>query len=844
MAVETTEAREAINGWRPRPLSVAAPPLTQVQLDGKYFKSGGERFQFRGVTYGTFAERGDGALFPESRQLRSDLEAISAAGFTVVRTYTPPPPDMIDAAGELGLRILSGIDYRDWRYLFGSSVADSKAVRREAHDAAITFARSVAGNPVILGISVGNEVPADVIRWIGTKPVSRLLAELCAQIHDVDPQRLVTYANYPTAEYLHGDDSDFVTFNVFLESRQAFHRYLTRLQHAAAGRPLVLGEIGLDSGADARGEARQAEVLDWQLEVAMERGIAGCCVFSWTDSWTVGGRPVGDWHFGLTRRNRSPKPALKVAQAWNCRAVSDLKSKWPSISVVICAHNAEATLDECLRHTSSLDYPHLEILVVDDGSTDATGEIARRHPRARLVSIPHSGLGAARNEGLRATSGEIIAFLDSDAYPAPEWPYHLALGFDRKDIVGVGGPNECPTTDGMRAQQIAAAPGGPIHVLLSDDRAEHVPGCNMAFTREALEALGGFDPIYTVAGDDVDFCWRVLDRDLQIAFHPAALVWHHPRSAIKAYLRQQWGYGASEALVQARHPDRFSMVGSARWRGRIYSAEPVRPWRERIYRGLYGAAPYQSIYRGGGELRDIAHQLGVPLAAAAVLSAPAALLAPALLAIPLLGMAFLLALGASDLARITVPLHARGSALQFRLSLTMLSLLQPVARAWGRARNRALARRNGINVRGIAGPIQNLGHGVFLMPDKRPRPELAENVMQLLRRAGMQVVPPTGWESYDALLLASALVGAELVSSAHPPGWLQLRIRRYLRLKPTLVAVSLIGVAALTDPRLTIALGIATLADIALGLWRTGPGLRRVLLRGAEPRRPKARMEL
>lgn len=837
MAVETAPAREAFGGWRePTRLSLTAPVLGHVQVDGKQFSANGSRFMFRGVTYGTFANRGDGALFPESTQLRADLKEIAHAGFTVVRTYTTPPPDMVEVAGELGLRILAGIDYRDWRYLFGSSAADIKSVRGEARDAALNFAKSIMGNPVILGISVGNEIPADVIRWIGTKPVSQLLSELCALIHDVDPERLVTYANYPTAEYLHGDDSDFLTFNVFLESRQAFHRYLTKIQHDAAGRPLVLGEIGLDSGGDARGEAREAEVLDWQLEVAMERGVAGCCVFSWTDSWTVGGRPVEDWHFGLTRSDRSPKPALEVATEWNGRNVRDLKSRWPSMSVVICAHNAEATIDECLEHTCSLDYPNLEVLVVDDGSSDLTAEIARRHPRATVLSIPHSGLATARNEGLLATAGEIVAYLDSDAYPTPEWPYYLAMGFEKNDVVGVGGPNECPPADTMRAQQIASAPGGPIHVLLSDDLAEHIPGCNMAFRRATLEELGGFDPIYTVAGDDVDFCWRVLDRDLEIAFHPAALVWHHPRSAIKAYLRQQWGYGRSEALVQARHPDRFSMVGSAKWRGRIYSATPFRAWRERIYRGLYGAAPYQSVYRGGGELRDIAHQVGVPSAAIAVLLTPTVLLEWPMLVVPVFGLAFLLALGASDFARIKVPPKVQGSPFRFRLNLTLLNLLQPVARAWGRARNRALARRNAIAVQPIPGPIQKLPQGVLLIPEKRPRPELADNIVQLLRRAGMRVVPPTGWESYDALVMASTLVGAEVVTSAHPPGWVQIRVHRFIRWKPALIAAAALIFGALADPRLEVAIALACLANLAIGAWRTGPGVRRALLSGGRER--------
>jgi O-antigen biosynthesis protein len=833
MAIETSSERDVREEARgPATPAELVAVRDRVLVDGKHFKAGGSRFAFKGVTYGTFAERPDGALFPEAGRLRGDLAAMAASGFTVVRTYTPPPPDMLEAAAGVGMRVLAGLDYQDWRYILGQRSSDRKAVRKVAREAATALAKRVTGDPAVLGICIGNEMPADVIRWVGTKPVRALLQELSAVIHEIDPDQLVTYANYPTAEYLHGEELDFVTFNVFLESRSAFQRYLTKLQHAAGGRPLVLGEMGVDAGSDISGEKRQADVLDWQLEVAMERGIAGCCTFSWTDAWVVGGKPVTDWHFGLTRTDRSPRPSLAVAERWNRRELSDLRDEWPSMSVVVCAHNAEATLDECLQHTCALDYPDLEIVVVDDGSTDGTAAIAQRHPGARLVSIPHSGLATARNEGLKNTIGDIVAFLDSDAFPSPEWPYHLALGLNKDDVVGVGGPNKCPPGDGRRAHEIAAAPGGPIHVLLSDDRAEHIPGCNMAFTRQALTELGGFDPIYMVAGDDVDFCWRVLDHDWEIGFSPAALVWHHPRSRVGAYLRQQWGYGASEALVQARHPDRFSMVGVARWRGRIYTAAPLRAWRERIYRGLYGAAPYQSVYRSGGDLRDVAHQLGVPLALGAVLLAPLALMVMPLVLVPVVGAAFLVGLGASDFSRISVPANARTHHLKFRLNLTLLNLLQPVARALGRARNRSLARRTAIPVRPL-GSIQSLGHGVFLMPEKRPRPELAENVVQLLRKVGMRVVPPTGWEPYDALVLASLLIGAEVITSSHPPGWLQLRIRRYVRWKMALVAVGAIIVAAVMDPRLALALGIVTLINAGWGIWRTGPGLRHALMKAS-----------
>ena len=77
--------------------------------------------------------------------------------------------------------------------------------------------------------------------------------------------------------------------------------------------------------------------------------------------------------------------------------------------MVICAYNAAATLDECLRHTGALDYPDLEILVIDDGSTDDTVAIARSHPRVRLESIAHGGLSVARNHGFAVARGDSLA---------------------------------------------------------------------------------------------------------------------------------------------------------------------------------------------------------------------------------------------------------------------------------------------------------------------------------------------------------------------------------------------------------------------------------------------------
>src|SRR5205807_415123 len=92
----------------------AQGPDERVRVDGKQFSRRGRRFPFRGVTYGTFGPRADGALVPERDQLKLDLRAIADSGFTVVRTYTAPPDDLLDLAADTGLVVLAGSFFPDW----------------------------------------------------------------------------------------------------------------------------------------------------------------------------------------------------------------------------------------------------------------------------------------------------------------------------------------------------------------------------------------------------------------------------------------------------------------------------------------------------------------------------------------------------------------------------------------------------------------------------------------------------------------------------------------------------------------------------------------------------------
>ena len=215
-----------------------------------------------------------------------------------------------------------------------------------------------------------------------------------------------------------------------------------------------------------------------------------------------------------------------------------------------------------------------------------------------MIDVANGGLSAARNVGLREATGEIVAYTDADVRVDPDWLSYLVQPFLRSEVVAAGGPNVVPPDDPWIAQCVARAPGGPTQVLFDDRIAEHVPGCNFSVRRDALLAIGGFNPIYLRAGDDVDVCWRLQARGGTIGFAPSALVWHHHRATIGAYWRQQIGYGEGEAWLQPHHPDKF--VGSRiQWRGHVYSPLPfVRSlFGIRVNSGAWGTAAFPSIYR-------------------------------------------------------------------------------------------------------------------------------------------------------------------------------------------------------------------------------------------------------
>jgi hypothetical protein len=242
------------------------------------------------------------------------------------------------------------------------------------------------------------------------------------------------------------------------------------------------------------------------------------------------------------------------------------------------------------------------------------------------------------------------------------------------------------------------APGNPSHVLLDDRVAEHIPGCNSLFRRDALLAIDGFDPRFRVAGDDVDVCWRLQDRGGTIAFAPAAVVLHHRRGSLMGYLRQQRGYGQAEAMLERKWPERYSAGGHVTWTGRIYGAGAARGSsgrrRWRVYHGPWNSAPFQRLYEPAGGRIDtvlLMPEAYLAIGCLTLLVALGASWRPLLALAPLLiVVAALIAVRAVGIvARAPLPspgLSAGERAARHGLA-AMLHLLQPLFRLDGRLRH-------------------------------------------------------------------------------------------------------------------------------------------------------------
>jgi mycofactocin system glycosyltransferase len=219
-------------------------------------------------------------------------------------------------------------------------------------------------------------------------------------------------------------------------------------------------------------------------------------------------------------------------------------------------------LTRCLVSLSRLNYPQekLRVIVVDDGSRDASPQVARQFG---ALLVPSGGRGrgpaTARNVGARVAHGEILAFIDSACTASTDWLAELLQLFGDSSTAAVGG-----LVDGMCTESAVDRYEAAMSSLSLGSRARYggngndtfyLPSCNLLVRRSAFVKAGGFKDAMHV-GEDVDLTWRLRDQGWTITYQPRGRVFHEHRSTVRSFMSRRFDYGTSEGLLQRLHPHR------------------------------------------------------------------------------------------------------------------------------------------------------------------------------------------------------------------------------------------------------------------------------------------------
>ncbi len=210
------------------------------------------------------------------------------------------------------------------------------------------------------------------------------------------------------------------------------------------------------------------------------------------------------------------------------------------VSIIIPTYNAEATLDQCLKACLAQTYLDTEVILVDDGSTDATPRIAQSFA-VHYLHQENAGPAVARNHGARTAKGEIIVYTDSDCVPETGWIDALVTEFE-DGVTAVGG------TYGIANPKSRLARIVHEEIMLRhsrfDKEVDFLGSFNVAYRKKDFDALGGFDESFRIAsGEDNDLAYRLHDAGGQLLFTKEARVAHVHPTRLLPYLRTQQRHG-------------------------------------------------------------------------------------------------------------------------------------------------------------------------------------------------------------------------------------------------------------------------------------------------------------
>jgi glycosyltransferase involved in cell wall biosynthesis len=232
-----------------------------------------------------------------------------------------------------------------------------------------------------------------------------------------------------------------------------------------------------------------------------------------------------------------------------------MREAFPRVSVIVPVHDGAETIGRCLDALCALDYPDhaYEVVVVDNRSTDGTRDVVATYPVRLVEERGVQSSYAARNRGVIASSGTVLAFTDADCVPDRGWLRALVWPLAAPDVGGVAGaiePYDCASTvERYQARHAIRAERAFAHPVLP-----FAQTANVAYPRAIVEALGGFDATIPFGGD-LDFSWRMQrTTGRRLVFEPAALVRHRHRTTWRGLMALYEKNAIANCLLSGRYP--------------------------------------------------------------------------------------------------------------------------------------------------------------------------------------------------------------------------------------------------------------------------------------------------
>lgn len=227
------------------------------------------------------------------------------------------------------------------------------------------------------------------------------------------------------------------------------------------------------------------------------------------------------------------------------------------VSIIIPVREINDYIREAIPHHLQLDYPDYEILIFPDEPT------AETFPRTRIIPSGKTGPAQKRDMALEYAQGEILAFIDDDAYPRPDWLKNAAAHFGDPDVGAVGGPAVTAENDGIlrrasgKVYESFLCSGGYTYRYVPGKLmdAEDLPSVNLLVRRDVFARIGGYDSNF-YPGEDTKLCLDIIKTaQKRIVYDPEVLVYHHRRKLFRQHLRQSNNYALHRGYFAKVLPD-------------------------------------------------------------------------------------------------------------------------------------------------------------------------------------------------------------------------------------------------------------------------------------------------